>query len=414
MTTAGERIATLDTIRGVAVMGILTMNIVAFAMPGAAYMNPAAYGSHGALDYAAWALNFIFFDGKMRGLFSFLFGASTLLVVERAEAAGRSGAVTHFSRMVWLFVFGMAHLYFIWSGDILQHYAVIGVIAWFCRRMPLPQMMALGVTLLVFETLMLAQTTWQVHAIELAMRAPRPTANLVQAYQGYRNNFGMPDSGFITRDLAANRGGYAVEFAHRLKEVIAIPLQTFEFVGAETLAYMLFGMAGLRSGMLTGAWPRAAYRRIALIGFGVGIPAYAAMALWVWLKHFDMLAIVLTGLTLSTIVRPVMIAAWASLIALLARPGGALTTRIAAAGRMAFSNYLLTSLICTAIFYGYGLGRYGYLSRAQLYLVVVAIWALMLLWSKPWLARFRYGPLEWLWRSLSRASLQPMRGAAVT
>jgi uncharacterized protein len=107
-----------------------------------------------------------------------------------------------------------------------------------------------------------------------------------------------------------------------------------------------------------------------------------------------------------------MVLGWACLILLLARPGGALTLRIAAAGRMAFTNYLVTSLICTTLFYGYGLGWFGHLSRAELYLVVLAIWALMLLWSRPWLARFRYGPFEWLWRSLARWRFQPMRGAA--
>jgi uncharacterized protein len=109
--------------------------------------------------------------------------------------------------------------------------------------------------------------------------------------------------------------------------------------------------------------------------------------------------------------RPLMVAGTAALIILLSRRGGALVERIAAAGRAAFTNYLGTSILMTTLFYGYGTGLYGSLSRAELWIPVVAAWALMLWWSKPWLDRFRYGPLEWLWRSLSRWDVQPMRRA---
>ena len=118
-----------------------------------------------------------------------------------------------------------------------------------------------------------------------------------------------------------------------------------------------------------------------------------------------------TGLVLSTPLRPLMIVGWACIVILLARPGGALTGRLQAAGRMAFTNYLMTSLICTTFFYGYGLGQYGHWTRAPLYLVVLGVWIAILLWSKPWLARFAQGPFEWLWRSLARGRLQPMKRA---
>jgi uncharacterized protein len=175
---------------------------------------------------------------------------------------------------------------------------------------------------------------------------------------------------------------------------------------------MLLGMAGLRSGLLTGAWSRRAYVRGAGVGFGIGIPA-AALVATIPIRHgFDTASVAMSTLVWSEPVRPVMILGWACLIVLALRPGGALTARVAAAGRMAFSNYLGTTLVCTTLFYGYGFGLYGRLSRAELYLVVAPVSALMLLWSRPWLARFRYGPLEWLWRSLARGRLQPMRKAA--
>src|SRR4051812_3820509 len=111
---AGQRIAALDIVRGFAVMGILAMNIVGFAMPDAAYVNPMAYGTQGPADVASWVFSFVLIDGKMRGLFSFLFGASLLLVVERAEASGANPAEVHYSRMAWLLVFGLVHFYLIW------------------------------------------------------------------------------------------------------------------------------------------------------------------------------------------------------------------------------------------------------------------------------------------------------------
>ena len=114
VTLPPPRIATLDIVRGVAVLGILAMNVVGFSMPFNAYLNPAAFGMEGQADYISWLLSFILIDGKMRGLFSFLFGASLLLVIERAEAKGESAASIHYRRMVWLLVFGLLHYYFIW------------------------------------------------------------------------------------------------------------------------------------------------------------------------------------------------------------------------------------------------------------------------------------------------------------
>ena len=407
-----DRILTLDAIRGVAVMGILMMNIVAFAMPEAAYSNPFAYGGHAGIDFAAWLANAILIDGKMRGLFSFLFGASMLLVIERAEARGENPARVHFARMAWLFVFGMAHLVQLWWGDILNHYALIGALAWFFRRLPPHKLVALAIILLAMEFALVYGIGQQIAASEAAVRAGHASAEVAHAYAANRANLGVPPAADIARDLAIHRGSYATIFADRLPEALRAPGQAFFFLGLETLAYMLLGMAGLRSGLLTGAWSRRAYVRGAGVGFGIGIPA-AALVATIPIRHgFDTASVAMSTLVWSEPVRPVMILGWACLIVLALRPGGALTARIAAAGRMAFSNYLGTTLVCTTLFYGYGFGLYGRLSRAELYLVVAPVSALMLLWSRPWLARFRYGPLEWLWRSLARGRLQPMRKAA--
>ncbi len=412
MTTGISRVATLDVIRGVAVMGILLMNIVAFAMPEAAYMNPAAFGSHGSADYAVWGVNFILIDGKMRGLFSFLFGASTLLVIERAGAKGENPLSVHYARMAWLLVFGLAHLYLIWWGDILNHYALVGAVAYLFHKMPPYKLVIAAIILLALQTSLMAGLVYNIAKVQAAIMAHSADAAALKEYHGYINAFGQPDAAFLARDIAVHHGSYAMIFTDRLPEAATSPIQTFLFVGMETLSYMLLGMASFKSGMLGGDWPRARYRQGLMVAIGIGIPAYLVMLFIEGQSGFDIFGIALGGIAASTPFRPLMIIGWACLIILLARPGGALTERLAATGRMAFSNYLGTSLICSSLFYGYGGGLYGQLSRAELYFVVAGVWALMLLWSKPWLAHFRYGPLEWLWRSLARGRLQPMRGAA--
>jgi len=322
------------------------------------------------------------------------------------EARGESPASVHYRRMIWLLAFGLAHLWLVWDGDILAHYAIVGMFAYLLRGLPVHRLIGLGVVLILFEIVVLGGLPFGVWMMEHVPANSAGAADAARQFAGFNHDFGIPPASEIAQDLALHRGGYAGIVADRLHEN---PLALLLVYGAETLAYMLFGMAALRTGLLSGGWSRARYRKGLLIGFGIGIPAYAALAIFMINSDFSLFSVLLAVMALATPVRPFMILGWACLILLLAKPGGALTTRIAAAGRMAFTNYLATSLICTTLFYGYGLGWYGHLSRAQLYLVVLAIWALMLLWSKPWLARFRYGPFEWAWRSLSRGKLQPMR-----
>jgi uncharacterized protein len=412
-TTQADRIGTLDTVRGVAVMGILLMNIVAFAMPDAAYINPAAYGGHQGLDLAVYLVNFVLFDGKMRGLFSLLFGASMLLVIDRAEAKGESPARVHFTRMAWLFGFGIAHLLLLWWGDILNQYAVIGALAYTCRHAEVKALVTRGVVLAAVAWLLLAFMPLGVIAMQAGLHDPdsAKAAASAESLRTFIDSMGVPSAAHIQSELALHRGSWPGLVAHRWSE-LSTSLSSTLFVGAETLEYMLFGMAALRSGMLTGGWPRARLRRWLLVCFGIGIPGYALLAAWLVASDFDLVTVAAT-MALAPPLRVLMILGWACLILLLARPGGALTERIAAGGRMAFTNYLTTSIVMTTLFYGYGLDWYGTLSRAALYPVVFMMWAAMLLWSQAWLHRFRYGPFEWLWRTLARLEIQPMRQPAL-
>ncbi|MFL9842009.1 DUF418 domain-containing protein [Sphingomonas sp. ST-64] len=408
-TAAGDRYLTLDTVRGVAVLGILLLNIIAFSMPAPAYMNPAAYGGAQGADLAVWLGNFILFDSKMRGLFSFLFGASTLLVIDRATAKGESPGRVHYARMIWLLVFGLLHLWLVWWGDILSNYALMGMIAFFFRGARIKTLLIVGCILLGVQFLV-ASSLVLVSGMAQAMP---DSPEWREAALALERGFGQPPQQWLAEDVALHRDGWWSLTTEQFRETSFAPIAGVFQYGWETLAYMLFGMAAFRNGMLAGRWERRRYWRWVAIGFGIGIAAYGTLALWIIGSGFEMTRVIAGTMVLTVPLRPLMIMGWASLIILLLRPGGLLTSRLAAAGRMAFTNYLATSLICTFIFYGWGLGWYGELSRAEVYLVVFGVWALILLWSKPWLERFAYGPLEWLWRSLARGRPQTMAGGVL-
>lgn len=412
MTAATEpppRIATLDIVRGVAVMGILAMNIVGFALIPAAYMNPWAQGAESGLDLASWAFNFVLIDGKMRGLFSFLFGASLLLVIQKAEAKGDSPATVHFRRMLWLLVFGLIHFYFIWYGDILTGYALVGMLAWFFRDLPPRRLVVWGVLLVLLQFAMMAGLAATAHALTAAASGPRPDPAAVEGLRGMSEGIGVPGPAELQEQMRLYLGGWSGMARHQLTDQTTKPLFMLLIFGWETLGYMLLGMAGLRSGFLTGAWDDRRYRRIALIGFAIALPLYAALAWLIWSDGFTVAGVFTYGFAGTVPIRPVAVVAIAALVILLTRRDGRLTARIAAAGRAAFTNYLGTSILMTALFYGWGAGLFGRFSRIELWLVVFVMWALMLAWSKPWLDRHQYGPFEWLWRSLSRWEWQKMR-----
>src|SRR5215210_7388727 len=182
-----SRIVTLDTVRGVAVMGILAMNIVAFAMPFPAYVNPAAYGGDTGIDLAAWYLNFILIDGKMRGLFSILFGASTLLVIDRATKAGRGGAGAHYARMAVLLLFGCLHFYFLWFGDILALYALSGMVVYFFRNKSPKSLVGWAVGFMALSMAFYGLVAWTAAIAGSSSLPPKAAQELMEARRTVEN-----------------------------------------------------------------------------------------------------------------------------------------------------------------------------------------------------------------------------------
>ena len=390
----GARIASLDAVRGFAVCGILLMNIVPIGLPAFAQNNPLFYGTRGPSDMAAWAINFVLSEGKMRALFTMLFGASMVLMAERAEASEPgSAAEAHFHRMFWLGIFGLAHAWLLWFGDILLQYAVCGAIGFvFWRWKP----WALWT---LFGTMMLVQ---------LAQAWERYGHGLTSAAAHAANR--AADAAIAARDVGLYRGDFGDVFTARAPMTMQFQTEILPDSVPEILGFMALGIIFYRNGFLTGAWSVARYRWTIAIGYLIAVPLHLPLIRMLIDGGFAPAAIAI-GEGLGLLLRPFVALAHAAAVILLLRSGTMrwLSERLVAAGRMAFSNYLGTTFVTTMLFYGYGFGLYGSLSRAELYIVVLGVWALILGWSKPWLERYRYGPLEWLWRSLARGSPQPMR-----
>ena len=406
----GGRIATLDGLRGIAVMGILLMNVNAFAMPFAAYDNPAAYGSLRPADVALWAVEFVFVDGKMRAIFSALFGASLLLVTDRAEAAGRSAVRTHYARMATLLLFGLLHACLVWEGDILTLYALVGMVAFSARRLAVERLLVLAAMLLAFQTAILGVHYQALAALGEAAARPNPAAADVAAWRALIDDIGRVRPAVLAQDLALHRGPWAPLARSMTAERGGSLVAEFLFAGSETLGLMLLGMAGLRSGFLSGDWSADAYRRVARIAYAIGLPAMAALSVLLIARDFPPLLVAAITELVALPFRWLLGVAHGAVLILWLRHGlSPLHRRLAAAGRCAFTNYLGTSLLMTAVFDGWGLGLYGRVERWLLLPFVFATWAIMLGWSKPWLERFAFGPLEWLWRALARAAIPPLR-----
>ena len=393
------RIRTLDLIRGVAVLGILAVNVTSFAAPDSAVFSPDMPRPGGIADHAAYLVTFILFEGKMRALFSVLFGASLLLFVERADAAGRDGARLQARRLAWLLLLGYLHFALVWDGDILFLYAGIGFIALALRNWrPTQLVVAAALTLALWQVwgaAMWLPSLTQEAAVTSGIAAPAVQTRHKLALAEYRRD--------DARDVAEARLSWPAQVKARFTDRGDAPVNLIAFNWGETLPWMLLGMALLRSGFFAGEWPRRRMVWLAGAGLGLGGAATLGFALWAAQNHYPEVGMHFAlgyGLALPHLA---MALGYAALLVLAAPrllrwvPG----QQLEAAGRMAFSNYLGTSLVMAALCYGWGLGLFGQFGAAQRWTLVLLVWALILAWSQPWLTRYRQGPLEWLWRSLT-------------
>lgn len=406
--SAAERIDTLDFIRGLAVMGILAANIVAFGQPFDAYMYPAAFkvdaGDPGGW---MWIVQFILIDGKMRGLFTLLFGAGLYLFMEKAWARGATRKLQAW-RLAILMVFGMIHFFFIWPGDILFYYALFGFVALACLKWAVKTQLWVGLAGYMLGVLLNAGLTmpWLIVDTKFGESSPELLAQRKEMIAGIDQTLAHSD---VPNNAIAS-GDYGTLVMHRLTEQWNEPLLNALLFGFETLPLMLIGVALYRMGFFSGGFDRAKMVRWGWIGVIAGGLVHLAIGLVVQAGGFTYYGTLAGFVAWSPLPRLWMVLGLAALLVAYAPSAtGWLGERVRAAGRAAFTNYLGTSIVMMFVFHGWALGLFGQLNRPQLYIVVALACVLMLAWSKPWLDRYRYGPLEWLWRSLTYGKAFPLR-----
>lgn len=395
---ADRRITPIDVLRGFALLGILVMNIQSFAMIGAAYVNPMAFGDLTGLNYWVWYLSHLFADQKFMSIFSMLFGAGILLMTTRQEGRTGKSATIHYRRMGALLMIGMLHAYLIWYGDILVAYALCGMAAYLFRRLPPRLLLVLGVAALGMHSL-----------IYLGISASMPHWPK-EALQQFRDGMSA-NSAEAAKELAAYRGGWFDQLGARA--VTAIFFQTFLFALFTVWragGLMLVGMALFKLGVFNASRSARVYWSMVLIGLLGGLPLIMYGHMKVVEHEWDPVYAMFSGLEYNY---------WGSALVSLGYIGGVMlvcrqtqlarwTMPLAAVGQMALTNYLMQSIICTLFFYGHGFGYFGYLTRGQQLGFVVGVWVFQLVVSPLWLTYFRFGPAEWIWRAMTYGTLPPL------
>ncbi len=394
------RIDSIDVLRGFALLGILVMNVQAFAMPQAAYFNPTAYGDLEGANLWVWLTGRMFFDQKFMTLFSMLFGAGIVLMAGRAKARGGAGRV-HYRRMGWLLVIGLLHAHLLWYGDILFTYAVCGMVVYPLRHLSPGRLVALGTTLLAIGSAPsvgagMSLPYWPEEALSaLTDEAWRPTPEVIEA------------------ELAVYRGGWLAQLPSRSGDALALQTVLLIFWGLwRAGGLMLIGMALFKGDVLGARRSARFYAGLIAAAVAVGLPLQAyglsldfARGWPVWSFFIGMQFNYWPSVAVSLgYVGLVMLACRNAALHRFTRP-------FAAVGQTALTNYLLQTVLCTLVFYGHGLGWFGSVDRVGQIGVVAAVWAVQLVASPLWLSRFRFGPAEWAWRSLTYGARQPLRRA---
>lgn len=382
-----DRIVSIDILRGVAVLGILIMNIQSFSMISAAYINPTAYGDLTGINKTVWMVSHVVADQKFMTIFSMLFGAGIILFSEGVEQKGFRPARFYYRRLFWLFTLGLIHAYVFWHGDILVMYAACGALAFLFRRLSPWILLILG--LIIFSV---PSFNYWLFGKSMEMWPPQAVSSL--------NDQWSPELGAIGSEITALKGSIKDQLSWRIPE--SFKMQTFVFLiwlGWRAFAMMLVGMSFYQLGILNGVLRKKGYLILAATTLPIGIlliitginknfadgwtVEYSMFFGWQW-NYIGSLFVAI---------------AYVAIVMFLNKFFN--LNLLANVGKLAFTNYLLMTLICTTIFYGHGFGWIGSVERKEQIMIVLAIWTVLLLFSNYWSKRYYFGPVEWLWRYLT-------------
>jgi uncharacterized protein len=422
-----ERITLLDSLRGIAILGILLMNIPGFGMPMPSAFDPSVLNESGTINYKTWFIIEWIPHGTQRALFSMLFGAGILLFLGNKEKNldGVWPADYFFRRQLWLIVFSLIDVFILlWYGDILLDYAILGMVMFAFRRLPAKKLLIGAGLCFLF---MLARENRDLYQDKVMIRkgervekldttttklTGQQKADLDEMVSFREKNLHENKVKRTQKSKAKMTGSYAVLYETRTDIYINNLVKYLFFEPWDVLVFMFIGMAFLKMGILTGQAKTSLYAGLCIVGLGLGLtlswlhiqPMEDNKFNWFdYTKNipfeFYELTRLLRALGFFGLVMLLYKSGWFKWLFALMRP----------VGQMAFTNYLMQSLLCGIIFYGIGFGMYGSLERHEIYYVVAAIWLFQIIISHIWLRFFRFGPLEWLWRSLTYWKKQPFR-----
>lgn len=394
-----ERIKSLDILRGIAILGILVMNIQSFSMPEAAYINPLVYGDLQGINKWTWIFSHLFADQKFMTIFSLLFGAGIILITDKAVTKTGKSAGLHYKRTFWLLVIGLLHAHFIWYGDILVAYALCASFVYIFRKMKPKTLFIIGVLLLSVHTFI-----YGFFGMGLEYMPPEVIQDISSSWK--------PSSEMIQAEIAARTGNLYQQL--NANSSAALEMETFVFFINflwRAGGLMLIGMAFYKWGILSADRSRSFYLKGFLISSVIGFPIVILGIIKNFEANWSFEYSMFLGSQFNYWGSLFVSFAYICLIMLFCKSTSFTNfkARFAAIGQMALTNYITQSIICAFIFFGIGLGLFGEVERTVQIIIVMGIWLLQFAWSKPYLSHYKFGPLEWVWRSLTYWDKQPMK-----
>ena len=424
---ATERIKTIDIIRGVALLGILMMNIPGFGIDWSLYYSITRGPQEGA-DFFTYEVISVFFEGTMRGLFSMLFGAGMILfTMNKTDIPGETPVIElYYRRLLWLVIFGLINAFvFLWFWDILYFYGLCGMVLYPFRKTAAKWLVVLGIVcigVLAIKNQLSYNEERRIRKEYLEAMAAKKEGKKLTAEQKEvetawleRANW-KPDSLRLDYHNTKMHGSYSTVFTYILpRNVSGQTTELYHWLFWDGLVMMFFGMALFRTGFFSNKLSTSTYVMGVVAGYGIGIIVGWIIFTKGHLGQADIGAYLdrytVNHRMIYDVKRTCLSIGHASLIVLIFRSKIIpwLMKALANVGQMAFSNYLMQSIICTLFFFGYGLDNYNRFRYHQLFYVVLGVWIFQLIFSTIWLRFFRFGPFEWLWRSLTYWTWQPMK-----
>ena len=422
--TESQRIRSIDTLRGFALLGILLLNIIAFSGPLATYYDPSANNGISGLNLATAMLVDIWAEGAFRAIFSMLFGAGLLIFFEKPNV-DRKALKSVYYRRTWLLIgFGLINAYILlWVGDILYTYGVTGLLLYFFKDLSAKKLALCSLGLFILLGLIHAVSYFGAESIyadyQEVLGQPSGTELSEAQYQALENwdsyleaQLASPEQ--IAIETTIRSKGYVENFIFTAQ--INITFQTVIFLFSafwDAAAMMLLGMALMKWNIFDASRNLSFYVIATIVGLGVGL----------FVNSWEMITYVSGGFEpfWAPTLRPTydlgrlaMAVGYIGIVMICCklRLFSGLLRALACVGQMALTNYLAQTVICNTIFLGFGFGLWGKLQRYELYLVVLVIWIFQIIYSVAWLEKYRFGPAEWLWRSLTYSKRQPFRKIA--